>query len=68
LFAFNVISKFKPTLNVSAFEGWATSIVNKNKKTLIQYSEYLDTVNMRLRTDQEVFAKREAKNSFLKKF
>ena len=68
LFVFNIMSKFKPNLNVSAFEEWASSIVNRNKKTLIQYSEYLDTVNMRMRTDQEVAARREAKSSFLKKF
>lgn len=58
LFVFNIISKFKPSLNTITFESWAVSIVNKNQKTLIQYSEYLDTVNMRMRSDQEVAKRR----------
>ena len=47
-FTFNILSKFKPTMNARTFENWAASFEGLGQKRLIQYSQYLDVATMRM--------------------
>ena len=52
-FAFNIIARFKKTLNLKTFTNWAQSLHGMQQKRLIQYSQYLNVATMRLLTEAD---------------
>lgn len=47
-FAFTVLAKHKPKLNLAKFVNWGRSMEGSTQKSLIMYTQYLNTMTMKI--------------------
>jgi len=53
-FVFNVIANFGSHINLKVFLDWVKSMMQRGKKRLIYYSQFLDTKTMRINSSEDL--------------